>query len=111
MFCSDIKIADKYNYLEDKFLSAYKWLKEQDLKSLDVGSYPIINDEVVANVQEYSTLPVEEKRFETHDLYFDVQYLVEGVELFGVCKMDGLVEKSSNPEKDVKFYRSEEHTS
>ena len=85
MFCSDIKIADKYNYLEDKFLSAYKWLKEQDLKSLDVGSYPIINDEVVANVQEYSTLPVEEKRFETHDLYFDVQYLVEGVELFGVC--------------------------
>jgi len=104
MFCSDIKVADKYNYLEDKFLSAYKWLKEQDLKSLDVGSYPIINDEVVANVQEYSTLPVEEKRFETHDLFFDVQYLVEGIELFGVCKREGLVEKSSNPEKDVKFY-------
>ena len=36
MFFSDIKIADKYDYLEDKFLSAYKWLKEQDLKSLDV---------------------------------------------------------------------------
>ena len=36
MFYSDIKIADKYDYLEDKFLSAYKWLKEQDLKSLDV---------------------------------------------------------------------------
>ena len=85
MFYSEIKIAEKYNYLEEKFSVAYKWLKEQDLKTLPAGKYPILGDIVVANIQEYTTLPVEEKRFETHDLYFDIQYLVEGIELFGIC--------------------------
>lgn len=37
MFYSEIKIAEKYNYLEEKFSVAYKWLKEQDLKTLPAG--------------------------------------------------------------------------
>ena len=104
MFYSEIKIAEKYNHLEEKFSVAYKWLKEKDLKTLPAGKYPILGDIVVANIQEYTTLPVEEKRFETHDLYFDIQYLVEGIELFGICKREGLNENSFNPEKDVRFY-------
>ena len=104
MFYTEISLAEKYNYLEDKFLAAYKWLKEQDLKTLGVGKYPILGENIVANVQEYNTLPVEEKKFETHDLYFDVQCLVDGIELFGICKRDGLKENIFNPDKDVRFY-------
>jgi YhcH/YjgK/YiaL family protein len=106
MFYSNANVAEKYNYLDEKFLAAYKWLKEQDLNALSAGKYPILGEDVVANVQEYETLPVTEKKFETHDLYFDIQYLVKGVELFGICKRDGLKEKSSNPEKDVVFYET-----
>lgn len=106
MFYSKVDVAEKYNYLDDRFLAAYKWLKEQDLNSLAAGSYPIIGEDVVANVQEYDTLPVSEKKFETHDLYFDIQYLVRGVELFGICKRKGLKEKSSNLKKDVVFYET-----
>ena len=51
MFYSEVKLAEKYNYLEDKFLAAYKWLKEHDLKTLVTGKYPILGETVVANVQ------------------------------------------------------------
>lgn len=110
MFFSNISIAEKYDYLEDKFRSAYKWLAETDLKSLPEGSYPILGDVVVANVQEYTTSPWEERSFETHEKYYDIQYVVSGKEQFGVCKWDGLVEKERIEENDLIFYEEPENS-
>ena len=104
MFFSNVAIAEKYNYLEEKFTVAYKWLRETDIKALPEGSYPLMGDDVIAGVQEYTTSPWEERQFETHDLYFDIQYMVTGDEMFGVCKRDGLVEVSRIDENDVVFY-------
>ena len=67
MFFSNVSIAEKYNYLEEKFTCAYKWLAETDIQSLAVGSYPIMGDTVVANVQEYTTFPASQGSFETHE--------------------------------------------
>ena len=69
MFFSNIGIAKKYNYLEEKFLAAYKWLEETDMAALPVGSYPIMGDTVVANIQEYTTIKPEEGSFETHEKF------------------------------------------
>lgn len=69
MFFANVSIAEKYDYLDEKFRAAYKWLRETDIKSLPEGSYPILGDEVVANVQEYTTSPKEERSFEAHDKY------------------------------------------
>jgi len=104
MFFSNISIAKKYNYLEDKFLAAYKWLEETDLASLPVGSYPVLGDTVVANVQEYTSIKWEEGSFETHEKYFDIQYVVSGKEQFGFCKRDGLVVKEQIEANDLIFY-------
>ena len=104
MFFTNIKIAEKYNYLNEKFLAAYDWLRNNELKALEPGKYEIAGDDVDANVQVYDTLPVEEKRFEAHDKFFDIQCLVEGVEFFGVCNREGLTVIESKPEKDVIFY-------
>ena len=41
MFFSPLSLATKYNYLDDKFTAAYKWLQETDLDNTPVGSYPI----------------------------------------------------------------------
>ena len=103
MFFSPLSMATKYNYLDDKFTAAYKWLAETDLDNTPVGSYPICEG-VTANVQEYNTFPAEEGSFETHDAYFDIQYLISGKEQFGYCKREGLVLKQDVPENDVKFY-------
>ncbi len=103
MFFSPLAIADKYNYLDDKFRAAYRWLAESDLEHFAAGSYPVC-DGVTANVQEYTTFPASEGSFETHDAYFDIQYVISGKEQFGYCKREGLVLKKDVPENDVKFY-------
>ena len=89
MFFSNVGVAEKYNYLDEKFTVAYKWLAETNIKDLPEGFYPS---------------PKEERRFETHDKYFDIQYMVTGDEMFGVCKRDGLKEIERIPENDVVFY-------
>lgn len=103
MFFSPLSLATKYNYLDDKFTAAYKWLAETDLNNTPVGSYPVCEG-VTANVQEYNTIPASEGNFETHDAYFDIQYVISGKEQFGYCKREGLVLKQDVPENDVKFY-------
>ncbi len=90
MFFANVSIAEKYDYLEEKFRAAYKWLRETDIKSLPEGSYPILGDEVVANVQEYTTSPKEERSFEAHD------------------KRDTLTVVQEKPENDLILYKEPE---
>ena len=104
MFFANISIAEKYNYLEEKFTRAYKWLAETDIKSLPEGSYPIWGDKVIANVQEYTTKLPSEGLFETHKKFFDIQYMVTGEEQFGVCKLEGLKLCESHEDNDLYFY-------
>lgn len=104
MFFSNVSIAEKYNYLEDKFKAAYKWLAETDIKSLEAGAYPIVGDQVVANVQKYTTIPVTDGFFETHEKFFDIQFMASGKEQFGFCKRDGLEVKERIDANDLIFY-------
>lgn len=106
MFFSHVSEAEKYNYLAEKFTRAYKWLAETDISALPEGGYPIGTDgAVTANVQMYTTFPATEGKFETHDKFFDIQYMVEGSEQFGICKRDGLCLEKTVPENDVAFYQ------
>lgn len=104
MFFSNVSIAEKYNYLDEKFQAAYKWLAETDIKSLEVGAYPIM-DGVTANVQKYTSIPLSEGKFETHEKFFDIQYVASGKEQFGVCKRDGLEVAERIEENDLIFYK------
>lgn len=63
---------------------------------------------MVANVQEYSTDAKENHFFENHKKFFDIQYMVTGEEMFGVCKTDGLKLKESHVENDLYFYEEPE---
>ena len=108
MYSCNIKISTKYDYLSEKFKAGYKWLAETDIKALDVGSYKILGDDVVASVQSYTTEPAETRRFEAHDKYFDIQYIAEGQEYFGVCRREGLKISEAKPEKDVYFFEEPE---
>lgn len=54
--------------------------------------------------QEYTTIPASEGAFETHEKYFDIQYVISGKEQFGVCKRDGLSVKERIEENDLIFY-------
>ena len=64
MFFSNVAISEKYNYLEERFTVAYRWLAKTNIKDLPEGFYSLMGDDVIAGVQEYTTSPWEERRFE-----------------------------------------------
>ncbi|MCR5536327.1 MAG: YhcH/YjgK/YiaL family protein [Succinivibrio sp.] len=105
MFATSIKLAEKYNYLEPKFTSAYKWLAEHDVTKMEDGRYDIA-DGVFALVQRYTTLPFAKARFEAHNDFLDIQYLAEGQESFGVALREGAKLVESNEKGDCYFYET-----
>lgn len=96
--------TEQNNLLDPKFMTAFGFLKRDDLSSLAEGWYELENG-VRASVQRYETLPESELSFETHEKFFDVQYLVEGREFIGVCTRRVLKEKTPyDGGNDVTFY-------
>ncbi len=102
------KIGDEYKYdlTESKFRTAFEFLKRKDLAELPVGWIELENG-VRASVQRYTSFCDDEVFFESHEKYFDVQYVVEGEEYCGVCSRAGLVVKTPYSESDdITFYEN-----
>jgi YhcH/YjgK/YiaL family protein len=105
MFSTSVKFAEKYDYLSAKFKTAYEFLRRNDLAGLPVGVIKL-TDDVTVQVQEYTTIPAESGKFETHDKMFDIQYVISGKEAFGIAPRSELtVTEAYNTEKDITFYK------
>ena len=100
MLATSIDLIQKYDYLEEKFKKGYEFLRKKDLKALPLGRADIDGDEVFASVQEYTTMPADACKYESHNRYFDIQYVVEGQEQFGCVKRAGLLEDAPYIEAD-----------
>ena len=83
----------KYAITAPEFHTALAFLHRPDLADLPEGWIELDNG-VRASVQHYTTMAAETLDFETHEKFFDVQYLIEGVELIGVVGRESLVEKT-----------------
>ena len=81
MLVSDLTHAQANDYLGERFAKAYAFLAQENLDALPLGRNEIDGDDVFANVQEYTTVPADEKLFEAHRAYYDVQFVVSGEEL------------------------------
>lgn len=96
----------KYNYSEKKFRLAFEFLKRKDLADLEPGKYQI-GEGVYANVLHYNSKAWEDAKWEAHDRYFDIQYIVKGREYMGLCERALLTEFLTpyNSEKDVIHFK------
>lgn len=110
MIFDSAKNLDFYRNLgvEGRYAKAIDFLKNTDLESLAPGKYEIDGKNVFANVQEYTTIPWEEAKYETHRDYSDIQYMISGTETMTYAPIDELnVSVPYNEEKDVVFYDNE----
>ncbi|MBQ7644476.1 MAG: YhcH/YjgK/YiaL family protein [Spirochaetales bacterium] len=101
----------KYDLSEKKFRIAFDFLKRKDLAELPVG-WIELGEGVRASVQRYDSFGWDENRFETHEKYFDVQYVIEGMEYCGVCKREelGPVAVAYDEANDIEFYEEPIHS-
>ena len=83
----------------------FEFLKNTDLKNLKDGQYKIDGDRIFANVQSLTTKPKEDKKWEVHRKYIDIQYVINGCECmgFGLLENFSTVIEPYNSEKDVEF--------
>ncbi len=63
----------------DKLHRALKYAIEFDLSQPD-GDYEVEGKDMIAKVQSYNTSPAEERKFESHKEYYDVQVIRQGAE-------------------------------
>ena len=109
MLTSNLNVVEKYDYLAEKFRKGYEFLRTADLKALPVGRVDIEGDDIYASVQEYTSLKADTCKFEAHNRYFDIQYVVEGEEQFGYAKREDLTEDAPYDEtNDIVFFREPE---
>jgi YhcH/YjgK/YiaL family protein len=104
MILETLNNASLYSELHPSFPKAFTWLAAYDPATAD-GRDEIDGPGLVAIVSRYRTAPAEEKKWETHRIHGDIQFMVEGSELIGYARRDLLtVRPPYNPEKDAEFY-------
>jgi YhcH/YjgK/YiaL family protein len=61
-------------------------------------------DEIFAQVNEYTTKPVEELKWESHFKFLDIQVIIEGEEIMGFAPLENMqIIEQYNDEKDIQF--------
>ena len=102
--------CEQYIKMNEKFKLAFDFLNNTDLKTIEDGSYEISGKEIYANVQSISTKPIEEKKWEVHRKYIDIQLVISGEEKMGYGILDDFNEITVpySDEKDVEFLDGKE---
>lgn len=106
------EFAISYFKNKERWDKAFNFLKDNDLKKLELKRYDIDGDNLFVPVSEYMTKNEEDAKFESHQKYIDIQYVVSGKELIGVApaslKKDVLI--PYDPAKDIEFMTVERYS-
>jgi uncharacterized protein, YhcH/YjgK/YiaL family len=109
MICDRIENASTYYCLGPRFEKALRFLAETDLSGYAVGIYEIDGQDVFLKIQEYETAEPEQCKIELHEVYADVQFIIQGQEEFGYChKMYSTPHVAYDPKIDMALVKSED---
>jgi biofilm protein TabA len=92
---------------------AFAFLKNMNLDTLSPGKYPIIGDQVFATVTEAPSHNKQDVKWESHQHYVDLQYIIRGKEMIGVADTsEATIVKPYSPDvinytADGKYYITE----
>jgi biofilm protein TabA len=104
MILTTLAEADRYAALAPGIASGLAWLRAFD-PALPDGRHAIEGASVFAIVSSYDTGPATGKRFETHRVYLDVQFVASGAERILHAPADALeVETPYDAPNDITFY-------
>ena len=99
----------QYGALGEKIKKGFEFLKNTDLKNLKDGKYELMGEELFANVQTLKTKPENEKKWEAHRKYIDIQYVIKGEERMGYGILEDFreIKQEYDPNKDIEFLDTE----
>ena len=99
----DKKILAGFSYLKE--LTPDSFLELGDGESIKVS---IDGEKLFAINQKYGTKSMDLAKFEAHQQYIDLQYVVERIEIIrSICRVDCRPQSEYDSENDVQFFTSE----
>lgn len=95
---------EKYVSLNPYFADIVRFIKENDLNTLEEGKHYIKDKDLFVNIQTAHGKTVDAAAFETHRKMLDIQIPLDNVEIYGYLPLADLPEAEYNAEKDVTKY-------
>ena len=100
-----LEFASQYAKNRIYWEKAFAYLRETDLDNVAPGKYLLDEDNVYVSVAENKTKPLEDTKWEAHQRYIDIQYVMRGKEKMGVAPVSSAqMTTPFNAADDVGFY-------
>jgi YhcH/YjgK/YiaL family protein len=111
MILDKLQNKDLYLNINSSLKKAFEFLENPNLEKLQDGRYEIDSDNIYAMVQSYSTRNPEANKWESHERYLDIQYIVLGDEAILWAPIEQLiVTEEYSTEKDATFYKDNSYS-
>ena len=94
----------KYAAIYPLFEDVVEFLKSHDLKTMEVGKYPIKDKDLFLNLTVAKGKTKEAAVLETHIEMIDIQIPISSAETFGYTPLCNLPDFEYNAEKDITKY-------
>ncbi len=105
MIIDTLDNAAAYKSLGPRFAKAFEYLRSGRPTTDPLGSHALDGEDLFVNVEEYTSRPIDQCRYEAHRKYADVQYVVSGCERMGYAPLGEVeVMEAYDPEADVVFF-------
>ena len=99
------EFAVRYHQQKERWDKAFNYLKNEDLSALSAGIHEIVGRDVYILITEYNSKNHEDTKYEGHEKYTDIHYVVSGTEYIGVQDLSASkVMTPYNAERDIAFY-------
>lgn len=107
MILDTLDNSARYESMGEHFAQAFALLRTGNLAAKEAGTYEVDGKRLYYMVQQYNTKPSDERRFESHKIYADVQVVMSGREVMGFTGETGLnVQAPYEDAKDIMFFRT-----
>ena len=83
MILTALENARFYARVHPRIARALEYLSSMEWKENALGSYELENGALYVNVQQYPTISAANARWEAHQVYTDIQYIISGTERIG----------------------------
>lgn len=105
-----VEFAKRYHSNKAAWDKAFVFLKNTDFTRLRSGKYPIDDENVFATISEGPPREISNSKWEAHQNYTDIHFVVKGKEKIGIIPVEKI--KSHGAEeyslaKDIGFYTTD----
>lgn len=90
-----VEFYRQYEKNPEQWKALFRWLADTDLTTISAGKHPIPGSDLIASVEDSKNAPLEKRNSESHYHHIDFQYVVKGIERFGIIDHVTSVEKDA----------------